>query len=145
MLNNRFNDAYSPLLSMIVPFTLFMAEVIFGVGAIKLYHVLPSVVFVTFPIVKSSTFFMGYVAMKIAAKCHGESSLLLSYWKGIIEDDNNALNSVRMKYIRAFGSSSQAIKVVVGNLTYISRNGQCIYMDLVMNSTISVMLAMELE
>ena len=139
VLNSRFNDAYSPVLTSIVPFALFMSEVIFGVVAIKLYHVLPSLVYPIFPIVKSNISLMEYAAMKIAARCHQESSSLLSFWR------STPPNSIRQKYVRAFGLSSQEIRMVIGSFTYITRGSVYWYLQYVMTSTTSVMLAMEFE
>ena len=140
ILNNRFNDAYSPVLTSILPFALFMTEVVFGVVAIKLYHVLPSVVYPLFPIVKTSILLMEYAALKIAARCHQESSLVGSYWKS-----TTCTNPVRQKYVRAFGKSSQAIKIVIGTFGFVSRDSVYMYLQFVMTSTISVMLAMEVD
>jgi len=143
VLNNKFNVAYSPIIATMGSWTIFLTQVVYAVVAIKHYHDLPMSVLPIFPIVNLAITLLMLAILKISATCNDKSLLFLCTWKWGYRDPKH--DRLLSKQRLAFVTSSQALKFVIGNISYISRSSTFLYMGFVMQSTISLMVAMEFE
>jgi len=138
VLNNKFNECYSPLTLTICPFAIFMMEVICGVATIKLYRYLPLSVFLIFPIVKTAILLTMTLLIRMAGNVYDSSRRLLSKWKANIDHQQS---QQRIQ----FSTSCTPVMVKVGSFTYISMYSIGFYFSFVIDSTISALVAIEFD
>jgi len=145
VLNNGFNFSFAPLTMTLNSFTLWVAQVIFGVGIIKLYNVVPPMVYWIFPGVKLSNFGMEVSVTRMSARCHQTNARILESWKAKYGRNGNVTVSRSTKWARAFVKSCYPLKVYIGQITSIGRNSVLTTINFTFQWTITALLALQFE
>jgi len=144
VLNNGFNYSFAPLAMTLGSFTLWVSQVIFGVGIIKLYNVVPPMVYSIFPGVKISNFGMEVSLNRMAASCHQTNARILDSWKSKYYG-NILRQETSNKLARTFVRSCRPLKVYIGQITSIGRNSVLITINFTFEWTITALLALQFE
>jgi len=140
ILNNGFNYTYAPLCMSFGSMSSCLCQIVFCVGAIKLYsnpHI-PAFAYAMYPGVKIINFFMETSFTRIASKCHQINANIIDYWSHRYVRASNS--STIDKINRSFVRSCAPLAVHIGQIATVGRNAVFVTMDFTFQWTINVLL-----
>jgi len=144
ILNLKFKFSCSPILLTLYPLALFTNDVCFGVATLKLYHVLPLVAYLFFPVVKIWTYVMIMMIMRMGGEMYQESSLLQENWKPPVMSAD--LESFDRAHAHSYKPAARCLRPIVaklGNFMRITYETTTLHMQYVVQYTIQLLMLMQ--
>jgi len=130
VLNLKLKLSFSPLLLTTYPLVLFGVDVVYGVAALKMYHVLPLVAYLIFPTVKIWLTFLQLIFMRMGGEMEQESMLLMESWKSQVTEEQVPFDKEDAHSHKSFVKSLRPVVAKMGNymrITYETATLQMMY------------------